>query len=56
MQERKVLKSKTVYEGYKLELVEVGLDRFEILVNGELRATEYDYSRACETFNQLEHN
>lgn len=56
MEERKVLKSRTVYEGYKLELVEVGLDRFEILVNGKLQAIEYDYDRACETFNQLEHN
>ena len=48
-----VLKTFTPYEGYKVELVEVDLDRFEIRVNGKTEAVEYDYDRACETFESF---
>ena len=39
--------------GYDLELVEVGLDKFEIRINGKTEAIEFDYDRACETFERL---
>ncbi len=48
-----VLKTFTLASGSKLELVEVGLDKFEILLNGSVQAKEYDISRACETFQGL---
>lgn len=48
----KILKSELV-KGNKLELIEVGLDKFEILLNGKIQATEFDYDRACETFDNL---
>ena len=52
---KKILKTVS-YEGYKLELVEVDIDKFEILINGKLKVTEYDYYRACETFQQFANN
>jgi len=49
----KILKLVTLSSGSKLELVEIGLDKFEILLNGKTEATEYDISRAEETFQGL---
>lgn len=49
----KILKESELADGSKLELVEVGLDKFEILLNGKVQATEFDYDRACETFDNL---
>ena len=46
----KLLKSTVLYEGCKIELVEVGLDKFEIRINGKVKAIEYDFDRALETF------
>lgn len=48
----KILKSELV-KGNKLELVEKETDKFEILLNGKVQATEFDYDRACETFDNL---
>ena len=45
-----LLKSCALYEGCVLELWEVGLDKFEIRINGKVKATEYDLNRALETF------
>jgi len=50
-----VLKSEKLYEGCLLELVEVGTDVFEIRINGQKKATEFDYNRACETFEAFKH-
>ena len=49
----KILKEFKLADGSKLELVEVGLDKFEILLNSKVQATESDYDRACETFQGL---
>lgn len=49
----KILKESELADGSKLELVEIGLDKFEILLNGSVQATEFDYDRACETFQGL---
>lgn len=49
----KILKSVTLSSGSKLVLVEKGTDKFEILLNNSVQATEYDYDRACETFQGL---
>ena len=46
----KLIKSTVLYEGCKLELVEIGLDKFEIRINGKVKAIEYDLDRALETF------
>ena len=51
----KILKKSELANGSKLELVEIGLDKFEILLNGEVQAVEYDISRAEETFDNLVH-
>lgn len=51
----KILKESKLADGSKLELVEVGLDKFEILLNGKVQATECDISRAEETFDNLVH-
>lgn len=48
-----VLKTFTLASGSKLELVEKETDKFEILLNGSVQATEFDYDRACETFQGL---
>ena len=51
----KLLKSTALYEGCLLELWEVGLDKFEIRINGKVKATEYDLNRALETFESFKH-
>lgn len=48
-----IIKTSILASGVKLELVETGLDKFEILLNDKVQATEFDYDRACETFNNL---
>lgn len=48
-----ILKTINLYEGCKLELIEVGLDKFEIRVNDKVKAVEYDYDRALETFESF---
>jgi hypothetical protein len=45
-----LLKTFALYEGYMLELWEVGLDKFEIRINGKVKVTEFDLNRALETF------
>lgn len=49
----KVVKTFELASSSKLELVEVDLDKFEIHLNGKIQATEFDYDRACETFDNL---
>lgn len=49
----RVLKEVTLASGSKLQLVEVGENKFEIRLNGEVQATEFEYFRACETFSGL---
>ena len=51
----KLLKSTALYKGCLLELWEVGLDKFEIRINGKVKATEYDLNRALETFESFKH-
>lgn len=46
----KILKKSKLADGSKLELVEKETDKFEILLNGKVQAKEFDYNRACETF------
>ena len=50
-----VVKTFVLASGSKLELVEVDVDKYEIRLNGETQAKEYDISRACETFEGLVH-
>lgn len=47
-----VLKTFKPYEGCTLELVDTD-DKYEIRINGEVKAVEYDYDRACETFESF---
>ena len=49
----KILKTEYLYEGCKLELVDVD-SHYEIRINGEVKATEFDYYRALETFRSFE--
>ena len=49
----KIIKTFTLTSGSKLELVEKETDKFEILLNGSVQAKEFDYDRACETFQGL---
>ncbi len=50
-----ILKTFKPYEGCEIKLVEVGLDRFEIQINGKTKAIEFDYDRACETFESFKY-
>ena len=50
----KILKTEYLYEGCKLELVDVD-SHYEIRINGEVKATEFDYYRALETFESFKH-
>ena len=48
----KILKTFKLYENYEIVLVDTG-ERYEICINGKLKAFEYDYDRACETFESF---
>ncbi len=48
-----LIKSFVLSSGSKLELWEVGLDKFEIQINGNVKAIEYDLNRALEVFNSF---
>lgn len=48
----KVLKTFKPHENCEVTLVDTG-KRYEIRINGKLKAVEYDYDRACETFEQF---
>lgn len=50
-----IIKSETLPSGSKVELVKKEEDCFEILLNGSIKATEYDISRAKETFSGIVH-
>lgn len=49
----KLIKSTVLYEGCVLELLEIDVDKFEIRINGTVKATECDYYRALETFDSF---
>ena len=48
-----ILKTEYLYEGCKLELIDTD-SHYEIRINGEVKATEYDLDRALETFRSFE--